>query len=427
MAGVDVIVLIVCAVVLRSRLAITLICLLLPPVVFVLGGAYRRPRLSLSALNDMRSVLTAATLPLVTISILDLDLRETGSRHILPVVIIPSLVLSRLASYAVLRRLRCIYGGRSTVIVGSGLIAGRIIETLMSDNSFGLTPVGFIDQGSARHPPSVPRLGSLDEFEEILVRTRAECVIVAFSSSTDRSLVRQMRTMRNPRTEFFLVPRLFQAGASSGDMRTEDCGGTPLVWLPNRAWRREQLILKRLGDVLMASTLLVLTSPIMLITACAVRSTTPGPILFRQQRVGRNGHPFQMLKFRSMLHDPHAVPVQGGGGNPRITRVGQFIRRTSIDELPQLVNVLAGSMSMVGPRPELPAFVEMTGELVPDYADRHRVQVGMTGWAQIHRLRGVGTSLEQRALFDNYYIDHWSLWRDVCIVLRTMSVIVRGS
>jgi lipopolysaccharide/colanic/teichoic acid biosynthesis glycosyltransferase len=171
----------------------------------------------------------------------------------------------------------------------------------------------------------------------------------------------------------------------------------------------------------------------MALVAAAVKLTSPGPLLFRQHRVGRDGHAFELLKFRSMRapgdepqrFEPAPGSAPGGvEGDDRRTPIGRFIRRTSLDELPQLINVLRGDMSLVGPRPERPEFVELFRQDVYRYSDRHRVKSGITGWAQVHGLRGQ-TSLADRVEWDNFYIENWSLWLDLKILLLTFSVIFR--
>ena len=208
-------------------------------------------------------------------------------------------------------------------------------------------------------------------------------------------------------------------------------------------WRSTaEAAVRRALDVTLAATMLLVLALPLLAIALSVRLDTPGPALFRQQRLGLHRRPFVLLKFRSMrtdcddlLHRRLIEAELGGDGalwdgstkvpdDPRVTRCGRFLRRTSLDELPQLINVLRGDMSIVGPRPERPHFVDKFGSAVVRYDDRHRVPVGMTGWAQVHGLRG-DTSIEERARFDNHYVEHWSLWLDLVIVGRTVGAVVR--
>jgi lipopolysaccharide/colanic/teichoic acid biosynthesis glycosyltransferase len=185
-------------------------------------------------------------------------------------------------------------------------------------------------------------------------------------------------------------------------------------------------VFKRLLDVLVAGSILVLGAPILGLVALAVKLSSPGPILFRQNRVGQDGHEIQVLKFRTLRHNDESDTQWSVIGDARLTPIGRFLRRSSLDELPQLWSVLRGDMSLVGPRPERPFFVRQFSADVYGYKDRHRLPVGLTGWAQVHGLRG-DTSIEERARFDNHYIEHWSLWQDLVVLGRTATEVVRGA
>jgi Undecaprenyl-phosphate glucose phosphotransferase len=220
-----------------------------------------------------------------------------------------------------------------------------------------------------------------------------------------------------------VVPDLVRFTSLRGGV--EDFEGIPFIHLrdsPLQGWSR---IAKRAFDVVFAAAVLVLLSPVMLGIALAVKLTSPGPILYRQDRMGLDGQRFQMLKFRTMGVNAEAStgPVWASQGDARRTRLGAFLRRFSVDELPQFVNVLRGQMSVVGPRPERPVFVEDFRRTVPGYMLRHKVKSGITGWAQVHGLRG-NTSLEKRIERDIEYIERWSLWLDLKIIMLTLSRVV---
>jgi exopolysaccharide biosynthesis polyprenyl glycosylphosphotransferase len=313
------------------------------------------------------------------------------------------------------------------VIVGSGVVADQLASAIRQRVEMGLHFVGFVDDLDGDRPSPSDWLGNLADLPAVIRSNQISRVILAPSVVRDRELVRQLRLLEPQPIELFVVPRLFEFGSSAGDMRTQSCGGIPIVWMPHRAWRVEQLVLKRAFDLVVAATALILLLPILLVTAVLVRLSSRGPILLKQTRVGKGEQVFEMLKFRSMrLPGPGDQMNRSGGGDPRITRIGKVIRRLSIDELPQFVNVIRGSMSIVGPRPEQPQFVE-EALAVPGYKDRHRLQVGLTGWSQVHRLRGTNTSLEDRARYDNYYIEHWSIWLDLVVLIRTITAALRGS
>jgi exopolysaccharide biosynthesis polyprenyl glycosylphosphotransferase len=238
--------------------------------------------------------------------------------------------------------------------------------------------------------------------------------------------VHVIRTCDRADCDVFIVPRLFEVHHVQGDMDT--AWGLPLVRLRRATYRTGAWRAKRLFDVVFAATALLLLAPLMGAVALAVRFDGGGKqVLFRQQRVGVDGHTFHLLKFRSLAASAaEAATTWNVANDQRMSRVGRLIRKTSIDELPQLINILRGDMSVVGPRPERPHFVNEFRSVYPSYEARHRVPSGLTGWAQVNGLRG-DTSIADRARFDNYYIENWSLWLDLKIILRTFGSVVRGA
>jgi exopolysaccharide biosynthesis polyprenyl glycosylphosphotransferase len=327
--------------------------------------------------------------------------------------------------------------GRPTLIVGAGHVGRRIARRLDEHREYGLRPIGFLDadplMAEAGTDTHVPVLGSPDDLDWIAQLTRAEHVVVAFSSEPDERLVYLIRRCEDLGLEVSLVPRLFES--LNHRAAYEAVGGTPLMRLRSVHPKGWEFALKHALDRLGAVLLLVVFAPLMLAIAAAVRISSRGPALFRQRRVGRDGRDFDLLKFRSMA-EPRAssasfAPARGsapGGveGDDRRTRIGRFLRRTSLDELPQLINVLRGDMSLVGPRPERPEFVELFQSDIKRYDDRLRVRSGITGWAQVHGLRGQ-TSLADRVEWDNYYIEHWSLALDVKILVLTVVAVLRAA
>jgi len=215
-----------------------------------------------------------------------------------------------------------------------------------------------------------------------------------------------------------VVPDLFQYITLYGGL--EEFGGLPLIGLQGGPLEGWNLVGKRVFDVVLSLLALVLLSPLLLVVALLVRLSSPGPVLFRQERMGMDGRTFHILKFRTMRTDAEAAgATMASAGDPRRTPLGAFLRASSLDELPQLLNVFVGDMSLVGPRPERPVFIEEFKQRIPKYHLRHKVKAGITGWAQIHGLRGQ-TSIEKRIEFDLYYIENWSLGLDVRILLRTV-------
>ena len=413
-----------------------------PLVAFTLLHGRRSPddRLHTSLLETSVHVLGVASLAMMT-TIAAVSL--LGGVHLLGLTAwlwlfaVVGVCLARTMLHSLRRRsLRSGQLATPTLIVGAGMIGTLLARRLLNDPSFGLRPVGFLDAdplpslGHLKMPP-VPVLGSPDDLAEAIQLTGARRVILAFSSERDHVLVTRVRKCEELGVDVSLIPRLYE---SFGDRTTLDhVGGLPLLTLRAVNPRGWQFALKHAVDRSCALLLLVLTSPLMLAVAIAVRLSSPGPILFRQLRVGRDGRKFNVLKFRTMRNETGVAEVfelplgcapGGVEGVDRRTRTGRWLRDLSLDELPQLINVLRGDMSFIGPRPERPEFVERFARDVLRYGDRHRVKSGITGWAQVHGLRGQ-TSIADRVEWDNYYIRNWSLRLDLRIAALTVAEILR--
>jgi len=322
-----------------------------------------------------------------------------------------------------------------TLIVGAGLVGEHLVRRLVSEPRYGLRPVGFLDSDPLPRPDQdessfVPVLGGPEALVEAIGQTGARQVILAFSSEPDHVLVDAVKECQELGVEVALVPRLYEAINEHSTL--DHIGGLPLLSLRPTDPRGWQFAVKHTIDRSFAALMLFALAPILGAIALAVRFSSPGPILFRQRRIGRDGHEFELLKFRTMgVEDATArfVPDDGrapGGveGNDRRTKVGRILRSLSLDELPQFLNVVRGDMSIVGPRPERPDYVERFELEVERYADRHRVKSGITGWAQVHGLRGQ-TSIFDRVEWDNWYIQNWSLRLDLRIVAMTIAEVLR--
>jgi exopolysaccharide biosynthesis polyprenyl glycosylphosphotransferase len=314
-----------------------------------------------------------------------------------------------------------------TLILGAGHVGEQLARTLLKRSEYGLQPIGFVDNHPLIDPETcaVPLLGGTESLSDVLVREDVRNVVVAFGSVREAQMVDIIRTCDRLRCEIFLVPRLFELHQVGDDMDT--VWGLPLVRLRRATYRSHGWHVKRMFDVAFALCSLAVLWPLMLATAIAVRLEGGPGILFRQERVGADGKRFDVLKFRSLkpANDEESATNWNIKHDDRLGPVGRFLRKTSIDELPQLFNILRGEMSLVGPRPERPHFVAQFRQTYPRYVARHRVPSGLTGWAQVHGLRG-DTSIADRAMFDNYYIENWSLWLDVKILIRTVGSVVRG-
>jgi exopolysaccharide biosynthesis polyprenyl glycosylphosphotransferase len=321
-----------------------------------------------------------------------------------------------------------------TLILGAGVVGRQVARRLLSRPEYGLAPVGFVDSDppalETAHRP-VPVLGGFEEVEELIDETGAGHVILAFSSFPDHTLLPVIRACDQRGIRVSLVPRLYES--VNDRLMLEHLGGIPVLSLRPVDPKGWQFTTKHFFDRIAAALLLVLLMPVLLIVALIITLSSPGPVLFRQRRVGRDGQDFMLLKFRSMTthgQPEDFVPTNGcapGGveGGDRRTFIGRLIRRLSIDELPQLINVVRGEMSLIGPRPERPEYVELFRADHDRYAARHRVKSGITGWAQVHGLRGQ-TSLADRIEWDNFYIENWSLWLDVKILIMTAAAVFRG-
>lgn len=324
-----------------------------------------------------------------------------------------------------------------TLILGSGVVAERVVNRLTTDRGYGLRPVGFLDSDpmpTLDYSPAsaIPVLGGLDDLGDAIRQTGARRLILAFSSEPDHVLLEKIRECEKLGVEVSLVPRMFEAINDRAVL--DHLGGLPLISLHPTDPRGWEFAVKHGLDRGIAVIALAGLAPVLGVIALAVRLTSPGPALFRQRRVGRDGRVFDVLKFRTMREpnpgrDNEFVPPEGcapGGveGEDRTTRLGRWLRATSLDEVPQLINVLRGEMSVVGPRPERPQFAALFGAEVSGYEDRLRVKSGITGWAQVNGLRGQ-TSIADRVEWDNHYIRNWSLGFDVKIMMLTVAEILR--
>lgn len=312
-----------------------------------------------------------------------------------------------------------------TLIVGAGKLGEKAAKTLQDHPEFGLVPVGFLDSFDDSGLP-LPILGSVHDLEPVVREFDIRRIIVAYGATREPEMVRIIRASDRLPVEVHVMPRFFELGVASEGPSTDDLWGIPLIRLRRSALRTAAWRTKRAFDLVLGSVALVLSSPVFLLAAVAVRLSSRGPVFFRQKRLGQRGEVIELLKFRTLRMNNDSDTKWSVGDDERRTWVGSILRRASLDELPQLINVLRGEMSLVGPRPERPFFVDRFRVAVPGYDDRHRVPAGLTGWAQVHGLRG-DTSIEERAVFDNHYVENWSLWRDIVILFRTVGAVLSGA
>ncbi len=333
-----------------------------------------------------------------------------------------------------------------TLIVGAGRIGQLAAKRLMANPALGLQPVGFLDKEPLDDPDRardtvLPVLGASWDLEEVIAHHGVDSVLIAFSTAPHAVMLDLVRRCWALGVDVSVVPRLFEVEGRR--IEVQHVGALPLVSLGTSDPLGTPFVIKYAVDRAVAAAFLVLLAPLLLLISAAVLITSGRPVLFRQRRVGRDGRHFDILKFRTMRGAPERdgdanrewarIVLEGTGIDAtealrptadRRTPLGRVLRALSMDELPQLWNVLRGDMSLVGPRPEMPHYVEQFENAIYRYPDRHRVKSGLTGWAQIHGLRG-DTSLPDRIEWDNFYIENWTPWLDIKILLLTVPAVLR--
>lgn len=310
------------------------------------------------------------------------------------------------------------------LIVGTGDVGRMILQKIRQMPRLGYQVVGFVDGADlpGEQIMGVPILGSVDDIPALIHQHEIEEVIIGRPELSHQELLAIVSRCERGQVGIKIFPDVFQIIAT--ELSIGDLGGLPLLTVRDIALRGWKLTLKRAVDLVGSAVGLVILSPFLVLTALIIKLDSPGPVFYAQERMGLDARPFWCLKFRSMRSDAEKHgPGWTTEGDPRVTRLGRFLRRFSVDELPQLINVFLGEMSLVGPRPERPVYVEQFRHSIPRYMDRHREKSGMTGWAQVNGLRG-DTSIAERTKYDLWYIENWSLWLDFKIILRTLLSVI---
>lgn len=307
-------------------------------------------------------------------------------------------------------------GVSKVLIAGTGELAVSTAENLRKYSHFGIEVAGFLDAKKSKKPDI---LGDFNDLEKAVKKWGITDLVIALTSKEYKTIMKLIETANNLLIEVRLVPDFLQMFSLKAGM--EHIEGIPIINLGDIPLRGWQLVFKRIFDFFFSLFALILISPLLAIVAILIKLTSKGPVFYSQTRVGLDGDIFKMLKFRTMITDAEKETgaIWSPSGDKRVTKIGRVLRKLSIDEIPQLINVLKGEMSLVGPRPERPELVEKFKNNIPQYMMRHAVKTGMTGWAQVHGLRG-NTPLDKRIEFDIYYIRNWNFRLDLEILWRTV-------
>ncbi len=393
------------------------------PIVFRQSNLYttNRSRSHIAEVFEIFKAMGFATLVLVALTYF---VRERYSRATIAIFVAYAFVgISgvRVAFRAIFNELRRRgYNLKSILVIGAGQLGQRVIETIHGHRELGFRVTGVLTRRAEKIGTEVEGakvLGLIADVDRVLDENPVDQVIIALPIEESAVLKDLMEQLALRTVDVKVVPDLYQYITLRGGL--EEFGGLPIISLQGGPLDGWNLIAKRIFDVLVSAVALLLSAPLMLLIALVVRLSSKGVVLYRQERMGMDGRTFQMLKFRTMRADAEPEgAVMAEAADPRRTAVGRFLRKSSLDELPQFLNVFVGEMSLVGPRPERPVFIEEFKKQIPRYHLRHLVKSGITGWAQVNGLRGQ-TSIQKRIEFDLYYIENWSLLLDLKILIRT--------
>ena len=313
---------------------------------------------------------------------------------------------------------------QNVLVVGAGEMGRAVAQKILVYKDLGFRLKGFLDDDrpvgeKVEIDGAVEVLGRLEDLGPILERGEISEVFVALDLNNYGKILETIKVANRYVVNIRLIPDLFQLLTLKANI--QDLDGFPVISIDDVALKGGKGVVKRVVDVIVSSLGLIILSPLLVVVAILVKLTSPGPVFYRQERMGMDGRRFSMVKFRTMFRDAEegSGPVMSRPGDPRMTRVGRFLRKFSIDEFPQLINVFRGEMSLIGPRPERPEFVREFADRIPNYMLRHKVKCGITGWAQVHGLRQE-TPIDKRIEYDFYYIQNWSLGLDLKIIWMTL-------
>ena len=392
------------------------------------GGAYARFRTN-NLFSGFRKVLQSWAFTWLTLLALAFLMKNsssysrvvlTGWMFATPILLftyrlIINLSIQRLSDFG--------WSMRKAAILGAGSLGQRLAASMQDDKALGYKPIGFYDDnpelvGSKIH--NTPVLGLIDDFLKLgHLEEEFDEIYITLPLRAESRIKTILNALADSTVTVKFIPDFFTFDLLHS--RLTDIGGLPIISIYDSPLNTvTNKLLKRAEDIILSSIILIFTSPVFVVLAIGVKLSSKGPVFYHQKRVGWNGKVFNMYKFRSMPMDTESENITWGSAKDKTnTKFGAFIRRTSLDELPQFLNVILGDMSIVGPRPEREVFVEKFRKEIPRYMQKHMVKAGITGWAQVNGWRG-DTSLEKRIEFDLLYIDDWSLWLDFKIIVMTI-------
>lgn len=403
---------------------------LIVPILFIWGFVFNafklyKPKRLTSSVDEIFDVTKACTFSVLILVSLTFFFRQYDYSRLMFATFlgmtILAMIVERIVFRKVLRYLRKKgYNLRYALIIGSGQTAEDIYISIETHPELGIKVVGClssIKQGDKRG--EIPIIGSYEDIKCIITEKNIDQVIIALSSEEHRVTIDVLKRIEYEMVDIKVIPDLWEFMTLRGGI--DELDGLPIITLQDTPLYGWNTIIKRVTDIMLSLIAIIVTAPLMIIIALIGKLTCSGPVFYKQERMGLDGKTFNMLKFRSMKVDAELQTgaIWAKGNDPRRTKLGALLRETSLDELPQFFNVLKGDMSIVGPRPERPVFIEEFRKNIPGYMLRHKMKAGITGWAQVNGWRG-NTSLVKRIECDLYYIENWSVWFDIKIMWLTL-------
>ncbi len=402
-------------------------------LIYALNGLYRISR-ERNYFNDFYKIfISNAVALLIFIVAIFFSRAFFFSRLILILILAISVILVFVGRYVVTETQRYLYrwgyGVHRIIIIGNNEVSHKLAREMIYVKRLGMKFLGLVNglQNKARRPSDLKVLGNISQLREIVARYHPNEIILTDVGINRGKILEIIQVCSDANAGFKFVSDVYSMVTTS--VNSSILAGFPIMELKTIALDGWGRIAKRLFDIIFSAIGLIITSPFMILVATGTKLTSKGPVIYRQKRVGRDGRSFDFYKFRSMYIEKCDTTEKGSKWTTvadeknRITPFGGFIRKTNLDELPQFWNVLIGNMSFVGPRPELPKFVDKFQAEIPDYFRRHRVKSGLTGWAAVNGLKG-DTSIKERVRFDIFYIENWSFWFDIKIILKTIFLLI---